>query len=163
MNQKSCMPLLLYLALSALFAACGGGQTFGPITLRDMSRPLLDAVVSLPGTATTTATLRYDNGSLCGTDASLRGTLNGVSLQLVYSGGAGQYDHDEGRYQCLAPTLALPRYTRVPPNADGKHVLVVGDSSGSAALESTDMFAPVTASIRALPDPLYRGGSLTVG
>jgi hypothetical protein len=42
-------------------------------------------------------------------------------------------------YRCRRPWFTLPHDTRIPPNADGKHVLVVSDPSASLLAESTDL------------------------
>jgi hypothetical protein len=81
---------------------------------------------------------------------------------LENGGGQGAFDPDENRYQCRRPWFTLSPDTRIPPNADGKHVLVLSDRSASLVIESTDWYAAINAAIRSLPPILHQGDVLTV-
>src|SRR5262249_17795086 len=93
---------------------------------------------------------------------SAEATLNGEALTWVSRGGRGEYDHDTGEYICNTPLLSLPPGTRVPPDAVGKDLLVVSDQTESLLLQTTDWFAPVSATLRPGQQPVHRHDLITV-
>ena len=158
-NVRTCV--LLFASMLCLFIVGCGEQRFGPMTLREVPTKYLFTDASYPAGGGGVS-LGYSGGSKCGTFSELQASVNGVALHLEESGGKGNYDHDRNEYQCKFPGFSLPRDTRIPPNVDGKHVLVVSDPSASLLLESTDWYATVSATIRSLPPILHRDDVLTV-
>src|SRR6266849_4656097 len=141
--------VLVFASMLCLFIVGCGEQRFGPMTLREVPTKYLSAFASYA--AGGGVVLDYSGGSKCGTISQLQATVNGEARHMEESGGKGNYSR-----------LSLPCDTRIPPNVDGKHVLVVSDPSASLLLESTDWYATVSATIRSLPPILHRDDVLTV-
>ena len=133
----------------AILAGCGG---CGGTTLKDLAHKKLVAS-SMLGITTVSgeevipfAILLHHEGE-CHAVTSVSATVNGVALRWEPGGGPVYYAEGQP-IGCREPGGYLPLGAELPPSADGRHTVLLSDSSMQIEGEFGDFLIPASASLR---------------